>query len=302
MSQCARIFFEDVAVPLNLDEQFYQQVHRKLARECVIDPLPAGSSVSQRIQLFLDGSHDERAGAYGRVDDYVKIRISMVELLFRNVMTVLSFKRLLFESRKAGREKALAKYGFREPNVEAIMDQSHFEGMERAVNNAIIELNARFRIGGMPLHYHNGLIQIATDEKVEEQIVASFWSITSDPKWANVDLDMKEAVNRMNTGGKDPVLYATMALESTIKIISGEKGWTRGKESGAHAFIDNLVSEANGRFIAVWEAEALKAIFTRLRNPHGHGPGSEPQPNLTAQQTEWAIETCMSWIKSLVRR
>jgi hypothetical protein len=62
------------------------------------------------------------------------------------------------------------------------------------------------------------------------------------------------------------------------------------------------VSARNGRFIEVWEAEALKALFGDLRNPHSHGGGNNPPDPLSDAQQTWAIESCMSWIKSLVRR
>ena len=113
---------------------------------------------------------------------------------------------------------------------------------------------------------------------------------------------MKEAFDRRDGRDRDPALYAAKALESTIKIISDDKGWTHGGEKGAHSYIDNLGSEKNGRFVTPWERDALKAFFTFVRNPLGHGPGNEPMPELSAQQTDWAIETCMSWIKTLIGR
>lgn len=91
-------------------------------------------------------------------------------------------------------------------------------------------------------------------------------------------------------------------LESAIKIISDHKGWTHGGESGAHSYIDNLSSKNNGYFIIDWERDALKNFFTTIRNPFSHGPGSAEMPQLSPQQTNLAIETCMSWIKSLVGR
>ena len=106
---------------------------------------------------------------------------------------------------------------------------------------------------------------------------------------------------RRDSGGRDPAFYAAKALESAIKIISNDRGWTHGGEKGAHNFIDNLASSKNG-FIEPWEGETLKAFFTKVRNPLGHGPGGEPMPALTPQQTDWAIETCMSWVKSLIKR
>lgn len=113
---------------------------------------------------------------------------------------------------------------------------------------------------------------------------------------------MKEAVDLRDSGGRDPAWYAAKALESAIKIISTEKGWTHGTEKGAHNFIDNLASKRANEFIAKWEAEILKQFFTSVRNPFGHGAGSDKLPELSDQQTNWAIEFCMSWTKSLVER
>jgi hypothetical protein len=113
---------------------------------------------------------------------------------------------------------------------------------------------------------------------------------------------MKEALDHLDHGQRDASAHAAMALESTIKIISKEKGWTRGTETGAANYIDNLVKDRGGRFIEVWEKNALIDLFRELRNPQHHGAGSNPPPRLLDAQQTWAIESCMSWIKSLVRR
>src|SRR5262245_7492141 len=136
---------------------------------------------------------------------------------------------------------------------------------------------------------------------VENQIERAFWQVVADPLWKNVDIDMKEAIDRRDGSERDAAFYATRGLESAIKIISDTKGWTRGDEKGAHNFIDNLGSQKNG-FIDGWERDVLKKLFTEIRNPLGHGPGKEEMPELTNQQTTWVIETSMSWIKSLVQR
>lgn len=46
----------------------------------------------------------------------------------------------------------------------------------------------------------------------------------------------------------------------------------------------------------------LKRFFADVRNPDAHGAGSAPQPALSDVQISWAIEFCMIWIKSLLRR
>ncbi len=164
------------------------------------------------------------------------------------------------------------------------------------------ELNIRFRQAGAALDYHNGYIQVSPDELTTDQIERPFWELVSEPKWRNVDHDMKEAIDRRDNSRRDPAWYAARALESTLKIISDEKRWTHGKEKGAINYVDNLGARKNGNFINKWEGECLCTFFSNVRAPFGHGPGSDPMVELTMQQTDWAIEFCMIWIKNLIRR
>ncbi|NKM36341.1 hypothetical protein GFL24_34490 [Rhizobium laguerreae] len=171
----------------------------------------------------------------------------------------------------------------------------------KAFQTSVDELNTRFRQAKYPLNYHNGFIQIVTDDLVQIEVETPFWSLLTSPQWKNVDIDMKEALDLRDGDGRDPAFYAARALESTIKIVSDTKGWTHGKEKGAHNYIDNLGSKANA-FITPWESTSIKDFFTHVRNPFGHGAGSSTMPSLTRPQTEWAIEFSMSWIKNLIRR
>jgi hypothetical protein len=134
-----------------------------------------------------------------------------------------------------------------------------------------------------------------------QEVEAPFWALVAEPPWKNVDLDMKEALDQRDAGARDPAFYAARALESAIKIISDSKGWTHGREKGAHNFIDNLASQT-ARFVTPWEGETIKLFFSNVRNPMGHGPGSNEMIALTEHQTNWSIEFCMIWIKSLIRR
>ncbi|MBK5956833.1 hypothetical protein CCR97_01170 [Rhodoplanes elegans] len=149
------------------------------------------------------------------------------------------------------------------------------------------------------INYHNGFIQLVFDEITNQEVEKPFWRLVSDPKWQNVDYDMKDAIDRRDTQGRDPALYAGKALESTIKIISNERGLSTGRERGAKNYIDNLRS---GGILEAWEAETLEVFFKHVRNPLSHGPGAEELTSLSIPQTNWAIESCMSWIKSLIQR
>ena len=238
-------------------------------------------------------------------DRFMKERLSFIELAFRereeqineinrNLPKQLLDAQLQDKIRKAG--------GLKVPGNRTNAVQAFNDSLNLSFRNSVDELNERLRRSGYKLNYHNGFIQISEDLLVEDQIEKEFWTITKDPLWGNVDIDMKEAIDLRDSNGRDPAFYAARALESTIKIISDQKGWTHGREKGAHNYIENLGSKKNGVFINDWERDALKAFFTAVRNPFGHGAGSDKMPVLSSQQTDWAIETCMSWVKTLVKR
>jgi AbiJ N-terminal domain 4 len=227
-------------------------------------------------------------------DRFAKERVSFIELAFRERASSLANERNVLE--------LMVQRGlYTLPHAESKRREN--KTLLAQFNNHCNELNERFRRAGVPLSYHNGFIQFTSDKLVEDEIVQPFWEVVSDKKWENVSIDMAEAIDRRDTGGRDPAFYAAKALESVIKIVSDDKSWTRGTEKGAANYIDNLVAERNGaRFVGVWEKDLLIAFFSKVRNQFGHGPGGEPMPNLSEEQTSWAIECAMSWCKSLIER
>ncbi len=231
---------------------------------------------------------------------HIKERLSLIELGFRereneiaaiNAQPIPVFPVIVGSSRPTIQSQGNSKEIFVKHRAKLITE---FQA-------AVEELNGRLRQAGYPLNYHNGYIQLLTDDLVQRKIESPFWALVASPPWENVDMDMKEALDLRDSDGRAPAFFAARALESTIKIISERKGWTSGKEKGAHNYIDNLAANAN-QFITNWEGVILKEFFTHIRNPFGHGPGSGQMPNLARHQTEWAIEYCMSWIKNLIRR
>lgn len=110
-----------------------------------------------------------------------------------------------------------------------------------------------------------------------------------------------EALHRYDTEDRDPALYAAKALESMIKIISDERKFTTGKEKGAGDYINHLNSNKNGALIIKDEKDELLSLF-RIRNAVGHGPGNEPMPTLTSEQSRKFIHSAMIWISTLAKR
>lgn len=261
---------------------------------------PHKNSFAQMVKAFLIRIPEDLSQG----DVWVKERLSLVELAYR-----LRGGQVAFANSELPRKIAEAELRDKRPSGGFRIPGRAVDGV-RAVNErlnssfaaSVSDLNERMRLAGYKLHYHNGFIQISDDQLVNTQVAKPFWSIVSGPKFQNVDLQIKEAIDRRDSGDRTAAFHAVCALESCIKIISDTKGWTTGQEKGAANYIDHLVSKKNGRMIEPWEAGMLKTMFSDVRNPFAHGPGQAPMPKLSPEQTEWAIDTSMTWCKSLLQR
>jgi hypothetical protein len=196
-------------------------------------------------------------------DRFIKERLSLVEIGFRMKGEQIAAANSALPAKiQAAKNDALIQThrALRLPGNPVDGVNAANANLNARYRESVNELNTRFRQAGSKLNYHNGFIQRNDDDVSLQEIELPFWELLSIPLWKNVDTDMKEAIDRRDSGGRDPAFYAARALESAIKIISAERGWTHGKEKGAHNYIDNLRSQP-AAFIADWEADSLKAFF-----------------------------------------
>ena len=290
--QAAHLIFDDLQQSLQPDDGFYRAVHDRLARELGLGALPVqGDSYYRRCAAFLAQPYDLWNDQHGNADAFVKRRFSILEML------IAAFEERadqLSQTPPAPTNRGVfARSGGLNPQNP---------GARQAVAQAIAELNRRLHHSRTPLAYHNGMLQRATDPLAEERVATPFWEVAASRGWHTVDRDMKEACDRADRLEPEASNYAMRALESAIKLVSDKAGASTGNERGAANYIDNLLSERSGRVVQRWEGDALKALFRDVRNPMSHGAGAVAPDPLTPARTNWVIESCMSWIKSLASR
>lgn len=298
-----------------INKQFWKGVHDRISNELGLPSLTqlyyttkVGMGVYEREEtraFTMDFVCQTWAQAFstdaGGVDAFIKNRISLIEIVFRLKEEELRKQNAELPG-KIQEARNRPQRGLRVPGDPGDGLTAWNKVANDNFSSKVEELNTRFRQAGCQLHYHNGFVQISSDPKVEIEIENPFWELVADPMWKNVDTDMKESLDLRDSGGRDPAFYAARALESAIKIVSDKRGVTTGGEKSAYNYIDNLSSKRGGNFLAGWEAQFLKDFFDKIRNPFGHGPGSAEMPSLTGEQTNWAIETCMVWTKSILKR
>lgn len=285
--QASCIVREDLCTLVEDGAALLDIVARKIGREMGVAASPPRQSVGGGVLRLLGEEYDLWNDAHGTCDQFFKVRMSLLELLFRETEKQIE--------REAERRRVSipSEYRYRGPaSDEPALPIQRFQ-------EAVDELNQRLRSTGLPFAYHNGLLQLVDDPITTELIEKPFWDLVAEQRWTNVDTEMKEALDRRDAGKGDAGFYAGKALESVIKILSKQHGWTTGTERGAANFIDNLQRD---RFVEAWEADEMKHLFLKIRNPQGHGAGDEEPLVLKDYQATWAIETTMAWIKSLARR
>lgn len=133
-------------------------------------------------------------------DRFVKERLSLVEIGFRKRSDEIA-------EENARLPEEVAKWrarGNRTLQSQAIDPAAWLinknDQANKAFRDAVDELNTRFVQANCPLNYHNGFIQISTDRLILHQVERPFWDVVVDPQWANVDVDMKEALDRRDGG------------------------------------------------------------------------------------------------------
>ncbi|GAB1434074.1 hypothetical protein MASR2M32_02830 [Sphaerotilus sulfidivorans] len=292
MRQAALVLFDDIALKMPNRTRLFEIPEKRLAREIGAMALGRRPTPEQRTMEFLGESYDVWNDAHGDPDRFIKLRLSLLELLFREAEAML---------RECAPKNDVASW-WALLQKRTSPPKNAVEDALQATIGGIAELNDRFKEAGLPFEYHNGLIQRIDDEITTNEIERPFWALVSDPKYSNVDSDIKEALDRRDSGKPDAAFHALKAVESVLKILCDDLGRTRGTERGAADFVDNLVSLKLGRYIETWEADALKSLFRDIRNPLGHGSGNAQPLALSSEQTTWVVESAMSWIKSLLRR
>lgn len=299
------------------NEESWKAIHDQVAREIGLKELaPRYYSYKNQSGFPVSGFWGwdyvceqfvlQQCDARNNSDSFIKERLNVVELVFRKRFDEIqsinnnlphTLNSLLNQPILPRTSNTINLPGSRKEGLVSINNE-----INERFNQIIEEVNERFRRSLCPLSVHNGYFQLAIDQTIEQSISKPFWKLLEHPQWRNVDTDIKEAIDRRDSNQKDPALYAGRALESTIKIISDAKKWTSGTERGAANYIDNLSNAKNGAFISQWEANLLKGFFREVRNPLSHGAGNGEMRELNLYQTDWAIETVMSWVRTLVRR
>ena len=149
-------------------------------------------------------------------------------------------------------------------------------------DDAIAELNARFREHGVGFQFNGGQIVRVDSEYVHSETITPAIRLLHEKRYAGAQQEFLNAHRHYRKGEtKEALNDCLKALESVMKAICDKRRWRYPKNATAKALID--VCFENELIPAFWESQysALRTLLesgvpTGRNRLSGHGQGTEP--------------------------
>jgi hypothetical protein len=156
-------------------------------------------------------------------------------------------------------------------------------GIRQLADDAIEELNHRFREAALGYQYEAGEIIRVDSQYVHAEVVKPALQLLSDPRFAGAQEEFLAAHTHYRAGEyKDCVTDALNAFESTLKAICDARGWQYAKGARAsdlikvarnNKLLPDYLDNSFDQLIAT-----LQSGLPKVRNEAGaHGQGAAPR-------------------------
>ncbi len=228
---------------------------------------------------------------------------------------------------ESNRKKDCVGYLHREEDIDNLLDLVEFSflyidrvmgkkerykrdelGATQGSEDAINELNFRFREAGVGYQFEGGQIIRMDSELIHAEVVRPALHLLSDPRFAGPEEEFLSAHAHYRAGEyKDCVTDALNAFESTMKAICDIKGWAYEKGARAtdlvkvlraNALLPDYLDKSFDQLIAT-----LSSGLPSVRNKEGaHGQGAQPRatpPYVAAYALHLAAANIILLVKAL---
>jgi hypothetical protein len=154
---------------------------------------------------------------------------------------------------------------------------------DKIADEAIEELNERFREHGLGYSYENGELIRVDSRLVHTEVVKPALALLSDKRYAGADEEYRSAYEHFRKGDKkDALTCALKAFESVLKVVCDEQGWKYDKDKAtAKTLLDTCLKE---KLIPDFWQTSMSGLRSVLENGvptarnrlGGHGQGAAP--------------------------
>ena len=150
-------------------------------------------------------------------------------------------------------------------------------------DHAIQELNARFKEHGIGYQFESGKIRRIDSTLIHNEITKPVLNLLWNPKFSGPNEEYLKAHDHYKHGNnKECLVECLKALESTIKVIFEEKGWSYDKTDSAAKLIKKcfdyelVPTYSQNQFTSL--RNLIESGIPTIRNKvGGHGQGSVPE-------------------------
>lgn len=149
-------------------------------------------------------------------------------------------------------------------------------------DNAIDELNTRFREHGVGYQYETGQIIRVDSQLIHHEVVKPALNFLSDTHFKGANQEFLSAHEHFRAGKyKECINDCLKAFESTMKAICDKHGWDYGKHDTAKQLIkimfeEGLIPDYMQQHFSALRATLEAGVPTIRNKQSGHGQGSEP--------------------------
>ena len=217
------------------------------------------------------------------------------------------------------------EYLLNQPNVDDVLDiieisfliilkckeidqhRAKSMGIKYPADEAIDELNSRFKNANIGYRFESGQIIRINNLATHEKIVKPTLSLLTDRRFSGVAVEFSAALKHYRNGNyRDSITAANSAFESTLKTIFKIKKWDYDQGAAAARLLQ--IARRNGLFADYMEKSidqligTLKSGLTPIRNRESSSHGQGPDPKDPRDHVaEYALNLCASQILFLVK-
>ena len=226
----------------------YESIHKILGRAYGVFRLDNGSDYDEIVLTFLLSTEDTE-----KVLDVIEVSFRYVDQEVRNQLDVF-----MSNSRSKG---------YKNPKISP--------------DEAIDELNYRFREHGVGYQYESGRIMRVDSQFIHSEAVKPTLIVLSNPMYKNANEEFLKAHKLYRERNyKDCVSNCLNALESCLKVICSKRGWKYGERDGVQRLIkivfDNgLIPPLMQSHFSALRSTLESGVPTIRNNQSGHGQGPE---------------------------
>lgn len=177
----------------------------------------------------------------------------------------------------------------------------------REIDEAIIELNYRFKQHNLGYEFVNGEIIRIDNTFIHKEIIKPALKLLYDEKFIGAEEEFRKAFeSKRNGDNKNAILEAGKAFESTMKIICDKRGYAYNTTKDTAKTLIQILEKNN--FFPTYMSGHLRGVITTLetglpvvRNKNsGHGQGNNII-SISDEIAEYALNLAASNIVLLVK-